>query len=99
MRKIAIIGGSKGIGNAIINELSETHRIINISRTTPDLLHTNVTPYTCNILTNELPEIEELDALVYCPGSINLKPISRLSLDDFQADFESRRSSFLQQPF
>jgi NAD(P)-dependent dehydrogenase (short-subunit alcohol dehydrogenase family) len=26
--------------------------------------------------------------LVYCPGSINLKPISRLSLDDFRADFE-----------
>ena len=28
------------------------------------------------------------DGLVYCPGSINLKPINRLSLDDFKNDFE-----------
>jgi NAD(P)-dependent dehydrogenase (short-subunit alcohol dehydrogenase family) len=29
-----------------------------------------------------------LDSLIYCPGSINLKPFTRLSLDDFQADFD-----------
>lgn len=88
MKTIIIIGGSKGIGNAIINELSETHKIINISRTAPDVLHTNLTHYSCDILTDDLPEIDELDGLIYCPGSINLKPISRLSLDDFRADFE-----------
>ena len=26
--------------------------------------------------------------MVYCPGSINLKPINRLSIDDFKNDFE-----------
>jgi NAD(P)-dependent dehydrogenase (short-subunit alcohol dehydrogenase family) len=26
--------------------------------------------------------------LIYCPGSINLKPISTLSIDDFRKDFE-----------
>ena len=26
--------------------------------------------------------------MVYCPGSINLKPISSLSIDDFKDDFE-----------
>lgn len=88
MKKIAIVGGSKGIGNAIINELSKNHEIINISRTAPEVLHENVTHHSCDILNDDLPDIEELDALVYCPGSINLKPISRLSLDDFRADFE-----------
>lgn len=88
MKTIIIIGGSKGIGKAIIKELSETHKIINISRTAPDVLHTNVTHYSCDILTDDLPEIDELDGLIYCPGSINLKPLSRLSLDDFRADFE-----------
>jgi NAD(P)-dependent dehydrogenase (short-subunit alcohol dehydrogenase family) len=88
LKKIAIIGGSKGIGNAILNELANTHHIYNISRTEPKELHANVTHYSCNVLTDDLPEIEELDGLVYCPGSINLKPISRLSLDDFRADFE-----------
>ena len=88
MKTIIIIGGSKGIGNAIINELSETHKIINISRTAPDVLHTNLTHYSCDILTDDLPEIDGIDGLIYCPGSINLKPISRLGLDDFRADFE-----------
>ena len=34
------------------------------------------------------PEIESLDTLIYCPGTINLKPISTLTLDDFRYDFE-----------
>ena len=88
MKKVAIIGGSKGIGNALVNELSPTHSIINISRTMPEVSHPNVTHYSCDILIDDLPEIDELDGLVYCPGSINLKPVSRLSLDDFRADFE-----------
>ncbi|MFT6795049.1 MAG: 3-oxoacyl-[acyl-carrier protein] reductase [Maribacter sp.] len=88
MKTYIIVGGSKGIGNAIVNELSEAHKIINISRTAPEMEHTNVTHYTCDILKDDLPDIEEVDGLIYCPGSINLKPISRLSLDDFQNDFE-----------
>jgi 3-oxoacyl-[acyl-carrier protein] reductase len=88
MKNIAIIGGSKGIGSALIKELASTHRITNISRTAPVETHPNVTHYSCDILSEELPDIEALDSLVYCPGSINLKPISRLSLDDFRADFE-----------
>ncbi len=88
MRKIAIIGGSKGIGNALVNELSETDHIFNVSRTAPRTSSSNVTHYSCDVTTDDLPEIEELDALVYCPGSINLKPFSRLHLDDFRADLE-----------
>lgn len=88
MKTIIIIGGSKGIGNAIVNELSETHKIINLSRTAPEISHTNVTHYYCDILTDDLPDVEELDGLIYCPGSINLKPVSRLSLKDFRDDFE-----------
>jgi 3-oxoacyl-[acyl-carrier protein] reductase len=88
VKTIIIIGGSKGIGNAIVNELSETHKIINLSRTAPEISHTNVTHYYCDILTDDLPDVEELDGLIYCPGSINLKPVSRLSLKDFRDDFE-----------
>jgi 3-oxoacyl-[acyl-carrier protein] reductase len=88
MKTIVVIGGSKGIGKAIINTLVDTHNIINISRTSPELSHANLTNYLCDILKDELPEIEALDGLIYCPGSINLKPISRLSLDDFRDDFE-----------
>ena len=88
MKKIVVIGGSKGIGNAIIDALVEKNLIINISRTAPLQPHTNLTHHNCNILEDVLPEIEEIDSLIYCPGSINLKPISRLKLDDFRTDFE-----------
>ena len=88
MKTLIIVGGSKGIGKAIAQRLLPTHYIINISRTAPEYAHENLTHYSCDILTDDLPEIESADGLVYCPGSINLKPINRLSLDDFRADFE-----------
>jgi len=88
MRKIAIIGGSKGIGFAILQKLVEDNLVYNISRTSPNLEHVNLTHHTCDVLNDELPQIEELDTMIYCPGSINLKPISRLKLDDFRNDFE-----------
>lgn len=88
MNTIVIIGGSKGIGNAILKNLVETNKVINVSRTAPQLKHPNITHHACDILKDDLPEIETLDGLVYCPGSINLKPISRLSLDEFREDFE-----------
>lgn len=88
MKKIIIVGGSKGIGKAIINTLIDNSKIINISRTSPESSHPNLTHFTCDVLSDDLPEIDSADALVYCPGSINLKPISRLSIDDFKSDFE-----------
>ena len=88
MNKVLIIGGSKGIGNAIIKTLIDENLIINISRTPPLITHHNLTHVNCNILTDNLPDIGEIDSLIYCPGSINLKPISRLTLDDFRNDFE-----------
>ncbi|MDX1700832.1 MAG: SDR family oxidoreductase [Melioribacteraceae bacterium] len=88
MKTIIIVGGSKGIGRAIINGLIDQHKVVNISRTAPEISHSNLTHFTCDVLKDDLPEIDAADALVYCPGSINLKPISRLSIDDFKADFE-----------
>ena len=88
MKKILVIGGSKGIGKAIIASLIEKNNIINLSRTAPSLTHENLTHYNFDILSDELPQLEAVDTLIYCPGSINLKPISRLKLDDFRADFE-----------
>ncbi|MBT4780540.1 MAG: SDR family NAD(P)-dependent oxidoreductase [Polaribacter sp.] len=88
MKKILVIGGSKGIGKAIIASLIEKNNIINLSRTAPSLTHENLTHYNCDILSDELPQLDAVDTLIYCPGSINLKPISRLKLDDFRADFE-----------
>ncbi|WP_033961725.1 SDR family NAD(P)-dependent oxidoreductase [Psychroserpens jangbogonensis] len=88
MKTFIVIGGSRGIGNAIVSTLLENHKVINISRSKPELAHHNLLHYDCDILKDELPDIEFADGLVYCPGSINLKPITRLSLDEFRADYE-----------
>lgn len=88
MKTIVIVGGSKGIGNAVLNTLINTYKVINLSRTAPELVHHNLKHYSCDVLKDELPNIEMIDGLIYCPGSINLKPISRLSLEDFRNDFE-----------
>jgi len=88
LKTIVIIGGSKGIGNALLDDLLINNKVINISRTKPVQSHENLTHFQCDILNDELPELNKIDSLVYCPGSINLKPISRLSIDDFRQDFE-----------
>ncbi len=88
MKNIVIIGGSKGIGNAILLQQLETNLVYNISRNAPDVSHPNLKHYAMDILQDNLPDIENIDTLIYCPGSINLKPIGSLSIDDFRKDFE-----------
>lgn len=88
MKNIVIIGGSKGIGQAILLQQLESNTIYNISRTAPEFTHPNLKHFTLNVLEDALPEIESIDALIYCPGSINLKPIMSLSIADFKNDFE-----------
>ncbi|MAD97017.1 MAG: oxidoreductase [Flavobacteriaceae bacterium] len=87
MKNIVIIGGSRGIGKAILESLANTNNITNISRNEPETA-AHITHYSADILSDELPDIEEVDTLIYCPGSINLKPVGRLKLDDFRSDYE-----------
>lgn len=88
MKNIVIIGGSKGIGSAILFQQLETNFVYNISRTAPTVSHPNLKHFSVDVLSDALPEIENIDALIYCPGSINLKPIGNLNIDDFRNDFE-----------
>lgn len=92
MKNIVIIGCGQGIGLAAAKILSENHQVIGISRTeNPDLEKLNIDFHQMDILTGNLDEInfpDIVDGLVYAPGSINLKPFNRLTLEDFKNDFE-----------
>lgn len=88
MKNAVVIGGSKGIGNAILKKILVSHKVYNISRSAPGIEHVNLSHFGINVLEGELPDLEQVDVLIYCPGSINLKPISRLSIKDFRSDFE-----------
>jgi NAD(P)-dependent dehydrogenase (short-subunit alcohol dehydrogenase family) len=88
MKNILIIGGSKGIGFEILKQQLESNQVYNISRNAPEITHSNLKHYSLDVLQDTLPDIENIDVLIYCPGSINLKPIGSLSIDDFRNDFE-----------
>ncbi|WP_107039859.1 SDR family NAD(P)-dependent oxidoreductase [Brumimicrobium mesophilum] len=92
MKNYLIIGGSSGIGAAVTDILSKNNNAIfatyNSNSNNPD---TELIKYHhLDVLDSAfdfdfLPEI--LDGMVYCPGSINLKPFSRIKPDDFLTDF------------
>ncbi len=89
MKTTLIIGASSGIGKALANKLiKERENVISISRNLPDASFSHY--YQHDILSNEdLPKIEgTIDGLVYCPGSINLKPFRTLKQQDFENDFK-----------
>ena len=88
MKNFLIIGGTKGIGKAIVEDVIEHNKITCLSRNNTDFVHKNYSHVKFDALSDDLPDLDSIDCLIYCPGSINLKPISTLSLDDFRNDFE-----------
>ncbi|MGM0479127.1 MAG: SDR family NAD(P)-dependent oxidoreductase [Bacteroidota bacterium] len=86
MKKHLIIGGSGGIGSSIIHQLPKADEVINISRNKPDV-NRNITHHSLDVLKDDLPEMKGIESIIYCPGSINLKPIGSLKIEDFQDDF------------
>lgn len=88
MKTIAVIGGSSGIGKSLIHFEKENYKIIALQRNSVGVAHENITEYLVDVLADELPDLEFLDALVYCPGSINLKPFGTLTLEDFKNEYE-----------
>ena len=91
MRTYLLIGGSGGIGAATAKKLSDRgDRYYMVSRTAPEQLSGLIRHFQMDVMKDDLSEIdidENLDGLVYFPGSINLKPFRGLKEADFQEDF------------
>lgn len=90
-KNILIIGGSSGIGRALVGLLAPTHNIYVASRSNETLDNTGVTHLSFDVLNDALDVTalpEQLDGFVYCPGSINLRPFRGLKPETFQQDFE-----------
>ena len=88
MKNILVVGGSKGIGREIVNsQLEKGNNCYNFSRTESGINNQNLVEEKIDILSDDLPDIENIDSVIYCPGSINLKPILQLKEEDFINDF------------
>ena len=88
MKNILVVGGSKGIGREIVNsQLEKGNYCYNFSRTESGINNQNLIEEKIDILSDDLPNIENIDSVIYCPGSINLKPIFQLKEEDFVNDF------------
>ncbi len=91
MKNILIIGGSYGIGLALAQELQYTNKVFVASRTNDNLANLSVThlPFDATTDTLDLQQLPAtLDGLVYCPGSINLRPFRGLKPEAFEADMQ-----------
>ena len=84
---VLIIGGSTGIGAALIHSLNqEGHKTISINRSGETFAHTS---FKCDILNEDLPSVDDsIDSIVYLPGSIQLKPFKNIKKEDFILDWE-----------
>lgn len=92
-KKILVVGGSSGIGLEVVRQATQLGaEVWSASRNhTEELQNTGTNFINLDVTADdyqldELPD--QLDALVYCPGTINLKPFHRLKIADFQNDYE-----------
>ena len=89
-KNVLIIGGSSGIGRALVDLLIPEHNIYVASRSNESLANAEVTHISYDVMNDSLDVSdlpEQLDGFVYCPGSINLRPFRGLKPQTFQNDF------------
>lgn len=93
MKNYLIIGGSSGIGLQIAKTLASSGNTVHVcSRTwketaTPQNIHFHALDLLAEPI--QFPEINgTIDGLIYCPGSINLRPFKALKQADFLNDLQ-----------
>lgn len=91
MKNIVVIGGSSGIGRAITQQqANEGNQVWSTYRNSQATSGSNITNIELDVLNSSdyswLPET--IDALIYCPGAIDLKPFHRIKSSEFIEDFQ-----------
>ena len=88
-----IVGGSSGIGLEIVKALmGEGHEIFVGSRTKDQLAELDTVHHLVLDVKSDTYSLDSLpvilNGLVYCPGTIRLKPFQRLTPDEFLEDYQ-----------
>ena len=93
MNQYLIIGGSGGIGQELAVQLSQSgNRVFaTFNKNEPAIENSHISFHQLNVLDETLSLDflpDEVSGLVYCPGSINLRPFERIKPTDFEADYK-----------
>lgn len=95
MKNILIVGASNGIGKKIAEILaqqSDNFLYLTYYKTPITLRSENIKNFYYDVISEENNLLENIHAntlhgLVYCPGSIILKPFNRITLKEFLEDY------------
>ncbi len=86
-KNIVVVGGSHGVGEALVKKLNGGAELYTFCRTPVESTHhTAFDVLTQDLPLETLPEV--IDGLVYCPGSINLRPFHLLKDEDWQNEWQ-----------
>jgi len=97
-KNILLIGGSSGIGLATAKLLTQNHEVYIASRSSDSLTGLDIHHLPFDVTNDDLSTLDlpaELSGLVYCPGSINLRPFKGLKPEAFEADFQINVMGFV----
>ncbi len=93
MNNYLIVGGSSGIGRQLVNQLAQSGKMViaTFNKNEPPIQNERIHFHHLDVLeeTLSLDFIpDQLEGLVYCPGSINLRPFERMKPTDFETDYK-----------
>jgi len=89
-KNILIVGGSSGVGLALVKLLCQENNVIVTSRTNDSISDLPITYHPFDVEKDDLDISkipDQLNGFVYCPGSINLRPFKGLKQEVFIQDF------------
>ncbi len=93
MNNYFVLGGSSGIGKSLVTLLAESGSNVfaTYRQHPPESEKANLAYHALDVMQPELKLDflpDKLHGFVYCPGSINLLPFSRIKPADFVTDYE-----------
>lgn len=85
-----VVGGNTGIANQLIQQLTAAGSEVHAALRSPDDLKLDVASKQAFDAENpnEIDLPDSLDGLIYCPGTIQLKPFHRLEKEDYLKDMQ-----------